>query len=292
MIKAVGIKKYYGDVKAVDGVDILIEPGKIYSLLGPNGAGKTTTVEILIGLRTKDAGEIKYFDTYSSITKEVKERIGVCLQQDTLFDELTVLETLKLYRSLYKKGLQVTPVLEDFELSQKEKSYVKNLSGGQKRRLSVALAFINDPDLVFLDEPTTGLDPQARHSLWDVIKKFKKSGKSILLTTHYMEEAQQLSDYVYIMDYGKIIAKGTPEELITSSGLSSVVEFQAEDKSVLNRLENLGKVIVDGNSFEVITTDISSVVKILLENKIETFTVRTPTLEDVFLKLTGRHLRD
>uniref|UniRef100_A0A7V4KEY4 ABC transporter ATP-binding protein n=1 Tax=Fervidobacterium pennivorans TaxID=93466 RepID=A0A7V4KEY4_FERPE len=286
VLVATDLKKYYQSVKAVDGVSIELKKGEIISILGPNGAGKTTTVEMLEGLRKPDSGRIVYFEKYEKITHEVKERIGVCLQENFFFEELTVLETIKLYASFYNTKLELEEIIDTFQLREKLKARIKHLSGGQKQRLAVALAFLNNPDIVFLDEPTVGLDPQARRHLWDVILKYKREGKSIILTTHYMEEAHQLSDRVYIMDRGKIIAHGTPQELISSSGLNSVIEFP---KQYVDKI-NLEGMIISGEYAYVSVTDPIPIIEKLLAVNVRNFVLRHPTLEDVFLKLTGRKI--
>ncbi|MGQ9856866.1 MAG: ABC transporter ATP-binding protein [Fervidobacterium sp.] len=289
VLSAKNLRKYYPGVKAVDGVSIELRKGEVISILGPNGAGKTTTVEILEGLRKPDEGEIFYFDKPFHGTKEFKELIGVCLQENFFFEELTVLETLRMYSALYKKRVDLGEIIQIFELNEKLKSRVKNLSGGQKQRLAVALAFVNDPEIVFLDEPTVGLDPHIRRHLWDIIRHYKQKGKSIILTTHYMEEAHQLSDRVYIMDHGKIIEHGSPQELITSSGLHSVVEVKKEYLKDMN-YEEFGNTIVSGEYAYISAVDAVPVLEKLLEHNIRDFVVRQPTLEDVFLKLTGRKI--
>ncbi|RDI92612.1 ABC transporter ATP-binding protein [Thermosipho africanus Ob7] len=284
VVKVENLKKLYGKFEALKGISFEVEEGEIFSLLGPNGAGKTTTVEILIGLREKTEGKIYYFNKeIEKIDKKIKSVIGVSLQKTELFRELTVIETLKLFRSFYKDGYDPYEVLEKIELVEKGKERVKNLSGGQFQRLVVGLSFINDPKIIFLDEPTTGLDPQSRRKIWDIILEFKDKGKTIFLTTHYMEEAQFLSDRVCIIDNGEIIALDTPQKLIENSNLETIIEIDGV-------YEKFGKII--GNRTLVETNDPNSLIQKLIENKIENFTVRHPTLEDVFLKLTGKELRD
>ncbi|ACJ74879.1 ABC transporter, ATP-binding protein [Thermosipho africanus TCF52B] len=284
VVKVENLKKLYGKFEALKGISFEVEEGEVFSLLGPNGAGKTTTVEILIGLREKSEGKIYYFNKeMEKIDKKIKSVIGVSLQKTELFRELTVIETLKLFRSFYKDGYDPYEVLEKIELVEKEKERVKNLSGGQFQRLVVGLSFINDPKIIFLDEPTTGLDPQSRRKIWDIILEFKDKRKTIFLTTHYMEEAQFLSDRVCIIDNGEIIALDTPQKLIENSNLETIIEIDGV-------YEKFGKII--GNRTLVETNDPNSLIQKLIENKIENFTVRHPTLEDVFLKLTGKELRD
>ncbi|KUK20307.1 ABC transporter ATP-binding protein, partial [Pseudothermotoga lettingae] len=227
------LKKYYGAVKAVDDISFDVNQGEVVALLGPNGAGKTTTIEILEGLRKKDSGEIYYFDRkVDHIDKEIKKRIGVQLQKTAFFEYLTVQETVELFAGLYdmkvdKKTLK--NLVELVSLGEKAKSRVKNLSGGQLQRLALITALVNEPEIIFLDEPTTGLDPQARRYVWQIIETLKKQGKTILLTTHYMEEAERLADRVLIMDHGKIIASGTVWQLVESLNMDSYIEFTVDD---------------------------------------------------------------
>ncbi|ACK41433.1 MULTISPECIES: ABC transporter ATP-binding protein [Dictyoglomus] len=303
IVEVENLKKYYGNVKAVDGVSFKIKQGSIFTLLGPNGAGKTTTLEIIEGLRTPDSGKITIFGRQvEKIGREEKELIGVSLQETNLIGNLTVKETFSMFRSFYKKGLRVDDVLDFVSLKDKAKSYVDKLSGGQRQRLAIGLALINDPLLLFLDEPTTGLDPQARRSIWDLLLQLKKQGKTIVLTTHYMEEAEFLSDWVCIMDHGKIIREGTPEDLIKSIGGESVIEVDVEeDGEFLRELENMGLnytfnakhrrlILKTNNVLETIDILLRAAKKrgINIRNEI----IRQPNLEDVFLTLTGKQLRE
>jgi ABC-2 type transport system ATP-binding protein len=302
ILEVENLKKYYGSIKAVDDVSFSIEKGKVYSILGPNGAGKTTTIEIIEGLRKKDSGTIRIFGKLvETIGREEKERIGVQLQETNFFPHLTVEETVELFKSFFRRSLPTEKVFEIAMLEEKRKSYVEKLSGGQRQRLALALALVNDPEIVFLDEPTTGLDPQARRSIWEVIKKLRTQGKTIILTTHYMEEAEELSDYIFIMDHGKIIKEGTLSELVTSLKMQSVVEFEVSGENPLQvfhdfGLENVKK--LDNDRFEIETTDsiqaLSTLSVIAKENnlRLKNVTIRQPNLEDVFLHLTGRKLRD
>jgi ABC-2 type transport system ATP-binding protein len=297
------LRKTYGNVKAVDGVSFKIKQGSIFTLLGPNGAGKTTTLEIIEGLRTPDSGKITIFGKIvDRIGREEKELIGVSLQETNLISHLTVRETLSMFRSFYKRGLNVDDVLDFVSLKEKEKSYVEKLSGGQRQRLAIGLAIINDPLLLFLDEPTTGLDPQARRSVWDLLLKLKAQGKTIVLTTHYMEEAEFLADWVCIMDHGRVIAEGTPEDLIRSIGGESIIEVDLEeDHEFLDDLNKVGlnyvfnpkhrRLVIKTNN---VLESIERLLKIAKEKgiKVRNEIIRQPNLEDVFLTLTGRQLRE
>ena len=214
-----GLKKSYGDVRAVDGLDLEIQAGECFGLLGPNGAGKTTTIEICEGLLERDDGDLTLLGrTWENEADALRERLGIQLQDTQLSEKLTVKETLELFRSFYHKGREVDAVIGLVQLEEKKNARVGTLSGGQKQRLAIACALVGDPELLFLDEPTTGLDPQSRRQLWSLIEEFKATGRTILLTTHYMDEAEKLCDRVAIVDHGHIIAQGTPHELIDSIG--------------------------------------------------------------------------
>ena len=214
-IEVENLHKSYGDLKAVDGLSLDVEEGEVFGLLGPNGAGKTTTVEILIGLRQRDSGNVRVmgFDPAQE-SDAVKAQIGVQLQQTQLYPLLSVEEMLKLFASFYSNSVSIDELLELVGLNERRKAKYQHLSGGQKQRLSLALTLINDPELVFLDEPTTGLDPQARRALWEIVEQMRQQGKTVLLTTHYMEEAEVLCRRVAIIDHGKILALGAPRDLI------------------------------------------------------------------------------
>lgn len=301
VIRVVDLRKSYGDVKALDGISFEIYKGEIFALLGPNGAGKTTTMEILEGLRKPDSGEIYYFgEKVKVIGSEIKERMGVQLQDPAFFDQLTVKETLEIFRGLYKKGRDLNELINMMGLGEKIKSKVKNLSGGQLKRLAIAVALVNDPDIVFLDEPTTGLDPQARRAVWDIISQMRSEGKTIFLTTHYMEEAEKLADRVFIIDHGRIIAKGTVDELIGSLNMESVIVFELRENPIENskELKSSGILKVGENRYEISTKNLEDDLSRLFDLSksmgfdIENLTIRKPNLEDVFLKLTGRSLRD
>src|SRR5271169_722622 len=222
------LRKAYKDVDAVNGLDLEVRAGECFGLLGPNGAGKTTTVEVCEGLTDPDSGEVELLGLHwKSDAKQLRQRLGIQLQDTQLSEKLTVFETLRLFRSFFEQGPGADEAIALVQLEEKKNSRVGNLSGGQKQRLALACALVGDPDFLFLDEPTTGLDPQARRQLWDLIEEFKASGRTILLTTHYMDEAERLCDRVAIMDHGKVISLGTPRELIASIGVEHVVEFSA-----------------------------------------------------------------
>src|SRR5688572_27915905 len=238
-----GLVKRFADVTAVNGLDLEVFAGECFGLLGPNGAGKTTTVEILEGLTPADEGTVEllgqHWNSGGDADRALRERIGVQLQETQLAEKVTVVETLRLFRSFYKRGHPVDEVIQTVALEEKRNARVGKLSGGQKQRLAVACALVSDPELLFLDEPTTGLDPQARLSLWDIVEKFREGGGTVLLTTHYMEEAAHLCDRVAIMDHGKIIALGTPLELIKSLGADQIVEFRVTNEIADDVLKGL-----------------------------------------------------
>ncbi len=301
-IEVTDLRKHYGDVKAVDGISFFIKKGQVFTLLGPNGAGKTTTVEILEGLKEADSGEISFFgELCMKIGSAEKQRLGVVLQHTNFIDKVKVKEMVEMFASFYRKSLPTQHILEQVALTEKANAYVEHLSGGQRQRLSIGLALVNDPEIIFFDEPTTGLDPQARRSIWDLMEQLKHEGKTIFLTTHYMEEAERLSDYVYIMDHGKIIDGGTPRELIDKIGQESVIEFDASSltKEQVAGLEGrYTKVAMTGTQLGIYVSDLSSAMMALMdwtreqELQLEGFSVRRPNLEDVFLNLTGKGLRD
>src|ERR671915_35688 len=224
------LRKTFGPVVAVDALDLEVRRGECFGLLGPNGAGKTTTIEICEGLTAPDSGDVEVLGRrWKTDERELRELLGIQLQDTQLAEKLTVEETLRLFRSFYKRGRDVADVLGVVQLEEKRRGRVGTLSGGQKQRLALACAIVGDPELLFLDEPTTGLDPQARRQVWDLIEALKAAGRTIVLTTHYMEEAERLADRVAIVDHGRVIALGTPRELIASLGAEHVVEFALAD---------------------------------------------------------------
>ena len=302
-LSCVALVKRFGDVTAVDGLDLEVHIGECFGLLGPNGAGKTTTVEILEGLTAPTTGSVEVLGCRwgEGSDRGLRERIGVQLQETQLADKVTVEETIRLFRSFYRHGREVDEVIRLVDLAEKRNARVGKLSGGQKQRLAVACALVNEPDLLFLDEPTTGLDPQARLKLWEVIEKFRGSGGTIVLTTHYMEEAQRLCDRVAIVDHGRMIALGTPNELIASLGAEQVVEFSVAgtlNEKPLVELPGARSLRSTNGGYALTVSDIGTVLPALLDElerqriKLQTLTTHQATLEDVFVNLTGRMLRD
>jgi ABC-2 type transport system ATP-binding protein len=297
-----GLMKRYGDVVAVDGLSLSIRAGECFGLLGPNGAGKTTTVEILEGLNQPDAGAVRVLGrSWSDDGRTLRERIGIQLQETQLSEKLTVIETISLFRSFYAKGLDPVEVMRIVRLEDKEKAWVRKLSGGQKQRLSLAVALVGDPEILFLDEPTTGLDPQARRQVWDVIADVKARGGTVLLTTHYMEEAERLCDRIAIVDRGKVIALDTPADLIARLGAEHVLEIETGNPPDLDRLRGLADVKDlrrDGTIVSLTVHQVHRAVPALLAElaaqsvALTRLTTHHATLEDVFVAMTGRHLRD
>ena len=299
-----GLRKAYADVVAVDGLDLEVARGECFGLLGPNGAGKTTTIEICEGLTTPDAGTVELLGlSWSANANELRQRIGIQLQETQFPDKLTAEETLGLFRSFYKRGISVDESIKTAQLDEKRRSRVGGLSGGQKQRLAMACALVGDPELLFLDEPTTGLDPQARRHLWDLVDDLKRAGRTIILTTHYMDEAERLCDRVAIMDHGKIIALGTPQQLIASIGGEHIVEFALTpgtnvDASLLTRIPGIQSHRVDAGLHQLSVSELHVAVPRIFSAltqeglHLSEFRTHSATLEDVFVGLTGRNLRD
>jgi ABC-2 type transport system ATP-binding protein len=296
------LTKRYANLVAVDKVNFTIQEGEIFGLLGPNGAGKTTTIEMIEALRKADAGSIQVCGI--DVTKradKIKEIIGVQLQSTSVYDTIRVGEVIDLFGSYYHKSLPTAEVLREMSLDEKKDSFVESLSGGQKQRLALALALVNDPRVLFLDEPTTALDPQARRATWDIIKSLRQEGKTIIMNTHSMEEAERLCDRVGIMDHGQIIALDTPSNLISRQNLDSAIEFtssNATSKEFLGRLPSVNKVTQDGDKYILYTKDalplLVEIVRLYQQKQLDlaNISVRAATLEDVFLELTGRRLRE
>jgi ABC-2 type transport system ATP-binding protein len=308
VIEARGLVKRYGDLVAVDGISFSVESGEVFGMLGPNGAGKTTTMEMLEGLREPDAGTATVLG--SDVVRDaraIKARIGVQLQATALPPLTKVREAIDLFGALYPTARATADLIREFDLGEKADSYASDLSGGQMQRLSIALALVNDPDVVFLDEPTTGLDPQARLNIWDVIEGIRARGKTVVLTSHYMEEAERLCARVAIIDHGRVVALDTPENLITAHAPGTTIEFEAPhgvDEAGLAGIDGVDKVAVDGRVV-VSTRAPERVLRELLDPQahwllrgedqqaaaIRDLRVRQGTLEDVFIALTGRSLR-
>ena len=302
VIRVRDLRKSYGDLKAVDGVSFEVQPGQVFGLLGPNGAGKTTTVEVLEGLRAPDSGDVSVLGV-DAVRRpdDLKARIGVSLQTAALYPKLTVVEVLDLFRSFYPSGRPTDELVALMDLGEKRATRTQDLSGGQRQRLSVALALVNDPELVFLDEPTTGMDPAARRMLWDVVLGLKASGRSVLLTTHYMEEAEVLCDRLAIMDHGRILEEGTVDELVTRRFHERAVRFDAIerlDDARLGGFPGVTTVKHEDGSVLLFTSDVPATIGAVLAAtdslgvEPTNLAVRRATLEDVFLDLTGRALRD
>ncbi len=335
-------KTYDGKVEAVRGLSLRIDTGECFGLLGPNGAGKTTTIEILEGVLAPTSGDVRIFGhTWNDNPRRLREWIGISLQETRLSEKLTVRETIELFASFYDEPRPATEVLEELQLTEKSDSWVGKLSGGQKQRLAVATALVGNPRILFLDEPTTGLDPQSRRQLWDIVRTFQKKGGTVLLTTHYMDEAERLCDRLAIVDHGEIIAEGTPADLIERLGGHHVVEFQASRDNATNGsngdkphndLESAGPEFPESGSPESKSPELKSAEAAEIEawrtlpgvesvhhddstvclsvrephltipallaalkqegRKLEHLSTRQASLEDVFVRLTGRHLRE
>jgi ABC-2 type transport system ATP-binding protein len=302
VIRVVDLHKRYGQTHAVDGVSFEVPAGTVFGLLGPNGAGKTTTVEVLEGLRAPDSGEVSVLGIDAVHQPDhLKARIGVSLQTAALYPRLTVVEVLDLFRGFYPRGRPSGELIGLMDLGEKRNTRTADLSGGQRQRLSVALALVNDPELVFLDEPTTGMDPAARRALWDIILTLKSEGKTVLLTTHYLEEAEVLCDRVAIMDHGRILEDGTVDELVSRRFKERAVRFDAIEGVADERLAAMPGVTAVKHEDGVVlayTSDVAGTIGAVLDAaealgvEPANLGVRRATLEDVFLDLTGRALRD
>jgi ABC-2 type transport system ATP-binding protein len=297
-----GLMKRYADVVAVAGLDLAVHRGECFGLLGPNGAGKTTTIEILEGLTQPDAGEVEILGTtWKREGRELRERIGISLQETQLTEKLTVGETVRLFRSFYRQGRDPEEVLAQLSLEEKRNARVGKLSGGQKQRLAVACALVGNPEVLFLDEPTTGLDPQSRLQLWKQVQDFRVGGGTVLLTTHYMDEAERLCDRVAIVDHGKVIALGTPEELISSLHAANVIEFASEpeiSEESLRELQGVTEPHRRGPNWSLPVESLAETVPLLLAlversgARLVNLSTHRATLEDLFVSLTGRALRE
>jgi ABC-2 type transport system ATP-binding protein len=298
--------KHYDEVVAVDGLDLAVRTGECFGMLGPNGAGKTTTVEIFEGLRLPDAGAVEVLgDQWKGDGVALRMRLGIQLQETKFPEKLRVHEVVRLFRSLYPRGFGVDEIMDRVGLQGKASAQVRTLSGGQKQRLSLGCALAGDPELLFLDEPTTGLDPQSRRQAWDIVEDLKTRGRTVLLTTHYMEEAARLCDRVAVVDHGRVIALGTPRELVASLGAEHVISFtvggagsDGVDASTFQALPSVEEVAHDEGSWRLTVGEVHRAVPALLaalaERGAEPTQLAThhATLEDVFMALTGRRLRD
>jgi ABC-2 type transport system ATP-binding protein len=298
------LRKTYDDVVAVDGLDLEVRPGECFGLLGPNGAGKTTTIEICEGLTRADSGEVEVLGRrWGRDDRELRERLGISLQETQFSEKLTVIETVRLFRSFYRRGPATEAVIGMVQLGEKSRARVGQLSGGQKQRLALACSLVGGPELLFLDEPTTGLDPQSRRQLWELIERFRADGGASLLTTHYMDEAERLCDRVAIVDHGRVIALGTPRELIASLAAEHVLEFAvpaetALDYHALETLDGVRAAYQRDGTYRLQVAELHRTMPALLAElrsrgaPLTELRTRSASLEDVFVSLTGRRLRD
>ena len=310
-IRCQGIRKTYAGkppVEALRGVDLEVEQGECFGVLGPNGAGKTTAIEIMEGLLPATDGEVEILGRrWDADADEIRHNIGITLQETNFSDKLTVREILALFRSFYRDGVSPWDVMARVSLEEKAHAWVKTLSGGQKQRLAVASALVGDPQLLFLDEPTTGLDPNSRRQIWEIVEELRQMGRTILLTTHYMEEAERMCDRVAIIDRGRIIASGTPHELVSRIGGGHMIEITLADdgqrlhveaERTWSELEGVTSVSLDGNRVRLAVTETHTVIPALLDRirqqnlELSSMVTRHASLEDVFVEITGRHLHD
>jgi ABC-2 type transport system ATP-binding protein len=305
-IETVDLTKIYGSFTALSHLNLKIEGAKCVGFLGPNGAGKTTTIEILEGLLEPTSGEVTILGhTWQKNSREMREWLGISLQETRLSEKLTVRETIELFASFYREPRSADEVLDDLQLGEKADAFVGKLSGGQRQRLAVATALVGNPKILFLDEPTTGLDPQSRRQLWDIIRNFQRGGGTVLLTTHYMDEAERLCDRLAIVDHGQVIAEGTPSELIERLGGHHVVEFEASGNSADGRaleawraLPGVESIRQDDGLVSLTVREPHLTIPALLDavekhgSQLLHLTTRQASLEDVFVNLTGRHLRE
>ena len=302
VLQVTNLTKRYGNVEAVRGISFEVAAGEVFGLLGPNGAGKTSTIEILEGLRTPDGGDVSVCG-YDPRTQgeELKHEIGAALQSTSLPDKIRVNEAIRLFASFYKRRRNVDDLLARFGLEEKRNAFYSQLSGGQKQRLALAMALVNDPKVLFLDEPTAGLDPQVRREIYDIIEELKREKKTIVLTTHYIEEAEKLCDRVAIVDHGKLIIEGTPRELKQSSADKTRIEVrlaQPEPDLVLRRLDGVADCRTINGGYVLHCQRAPQAIVALVKhleaqgNELVSLEIATPSLEDVFIELTGRRLRD
>ncbi|MCC7053279.1 MAG: ABC transporter ATP-binding protein [Gemmatimonadaceae bacterium] len=307
-LEVIGLRKSYGDVHAVNGLDLRVPTGQCFGLLGPNGAGKTTTIEICEGLTTPDAGTVRVLGrTWDRDPQWLRSQVGMQLQETQLAEKLTVLETVTLFRSFYERGRTVADVIDLVQLGEKRGARVGGLSGGQKQRLALACALVGDPALLFLDEPTTGLDPQSRRQLWTLVEDLKRDGRTIVLTTHYMDEADRLCDDIAIVDHGRVIALGSPRQLIASLGADHVIRLGTSEQAAsvhpiplpeLLALPDVTSGRETESGYELRAGSVQAVLPSLLALAAghgvqwQELSTHSATLEDVFVSLTGRDLRD
>ncbi len=302
VLQVENLVKRYGDLEAVRGLSFSVSEGEVFGLLGPNGAGKTSTIEVMEGLRVPDGGRVTVcgFDPQKNPT-ELKHEIGAALQSTSLPDKIKVIEALRLFASFYGRGRKVDDLLQRFGLEEKRNAFYCQLSGGQKQRLALAMALVNDPKVLFFDEPTAGLDPQVRREIYDIIEELKREKKTIVLTTHYIEEAERLCDRVGIVDHGKLIALGTPRELKERSANTTRVEVRLAKPVDIGTLKSLEGVVdareLDGAYVLHCPRTAPAIVALVKHldaagNELAALEIATPSLEDVFIELTGRRLRD